>query len=147
MSLETKLENPWHSSWPLTAGYDKINCTSNCMSKTNHLLVIGLKDSYNSNFATFFYDYTFFCTNNAKNISLAWLRTRLREKKPRKSNRSACFARRFLPFFPNTEPGPGLRCHTFCFGIARRHKTYDVKISYPLQPTFTKIRKVYLSNR
>ena len=38
---------------------------------------------------------------------------------------------RFLPFFPNTKPGPGLRCHTFCFRNARRHKTYDIKISYP----------------
>ena len=56
MSLETKLENPWHSSWPLTAGYDEINCTSNCMSKTNHVLVIGLKDSYNSTFCYLFYD-------------------------------------------------------------------------------------------
>ena len=56
MSLETKLENRWHSSWPLTAGYDEINCTSNCMSKTNHLLVIGLKDSYNSTFCYPFYD-------------------------------------------------------------------------------------------
>ena len=38
---------------------------------------------------------------------------------------------RFLPFFPNMKPGPGLRCHTLCFRNARRYKTYDMKISYP----------------
>ena len=72
MSLETKLENPWHSSWPLTAGYDEINCTSNCMSKTNHLLVIGLKNSYNSTFCYLFYDLYVLLHKRSKNISLAW---------------------------------------------------------------------------
>ena len=41
--------------------------------------------------------YTFFCTNNAKNISLAW--DQAPGKKAAKSNRSACFARRYFSYF------------------------------------------------
>ena len=41
--------------------------------------------------------YTFFCTNNAKNISLAW--DQAAGKKAAKSNRSACFARRYFSYF------------------------------------------------
>ena len=78
--------------------------------------------------------YTFFYTNNAKNISLAWNQAPGKKEKqqPLGSLRSPLFFL-FYPVFCLFSPigslVPGSDYHTFCFGIARRHKTYDVKPS------------------
>ena len=77
---------------------------------------------------------TFFYTNNAKNISLAWNQAPGKKEKqqPLGSLRSPLFFL-FYPVFCLFSPigslVPGSDYRTFCFGIARRHKTYDVKSS------------------
>ena len=144
MSLETKLENPWHSSWPLTAGYGEINCA---MSKTNRLLVIGLQDSYNS---TFSYLFLWFIRTFKQTMpkTYHYPGTRLREKK-RNSKRSVRFARRYFSYFtlffaffsPIRNLVPGSDYHTFCFRIARRYKTYDVKSSIRSNQSVLKFEK------
>ena len=78
--------------------------------------------------------YTFFYSNNAKSISLAWDQAPGKKEKqqPLGSLRSPLFFL-FYPVFclfsPIRSLVPGSDYHTFCFGIARRHKTYDVKSS------------------
>ena len=78
--------------------------------------------------------YTFFYTTNAKNISLAWDQApgKKETQQPLGSLRSPLFFL-FYPVFCLFSPirilVPGSDYHTFCFGISRRHKTYDVKSS------------------
>ena len=105
-----------------------------CMSKTNHHLVIGLKDSYNSTFCCPCLWFIRSFTQTAKNTSLAWDQAPGKKEKqqPLGSLRSPLFFL-FYPVFclfsPIRSLVPGSDYRTFCFGIARRHKTYDVKSS------------------
>ena len=90
--------------------------------------------------------YTFFYTNNAKNISLAWNQAPGKKEKqqPLGSLRSPLFFL-FYPVFCLFSPignlVPGSDYRTFCFGIARRHKTYDVKSSICSNQSVLKFEK------
>ena len=90
--------------------------------------------------------YTFCYTNNANNISLAWDQASGKKEKqqPLGSFRPPLlflFYPVFCLFSPIRSLVPGSDYHTFCFRIARRHKTYDVKSSIRSNQSVLKFEK------
>ena len=90
--------------------------------------------------------YTFYYTNNANNISLTWDQAPGKKEKqqPLGSFRPPLFFL-FYPVFclfsPIRNLVPGSDYHTFCFRIARHHKTYDVKSSIRSNQSLLKFEK------